>query len=82
MRQSFNYTVSSHSFTPSVVQRSVVQSAGRSLVRVGRSVVHLVGRLVGESVSSLSTLLEYTLPTLVAISLFEAIMLAAICAPL
>ena len=69
------FTVSSRSFSPSLVQRSVVQSAGRLLVRVGRS----IGRWVDQS---LSTLLEYTLPTLVAISLFEAIMLAAICAPL
>ena len=69
------FTASSRSFSPSLVQRSVVQSAGRLLVRVGRS----IGGWVDQS---LSTLLEYTLPTLVAISLFEAIMLAAICAPL
>ena len=69
------FTVSSRSFSLSLVQRSVVQSAGRLLVRVGRS----IGGWVDQS---LSTLLEYTLPTLVAISLFEAIMLAAICAPL
>ena len=79
MSQPLNYTVSSHSFSPSVVQRSVVQSASHSSWSLGCTLGRSIGRRVSQS---LSRLLEYALPTLVAISLFEAIMLAAMCAPL